>query len=74
LEDLVTVIDGRENLAIQIDRAPTGLRGYGRDAVRALLATAAFDEALTGYLPGDRASQARLPGLRQKLQAMAALT
>jgi predicted nucleotidyltransferase len=74
LEDLVTVIDGREQIAAEIDRAPAGLRGYVCEAVRTLLGTAAFDEALTGHLPGDRASQARLPGLRQKLQAIAALT
>ena len=73
LEDLVTVIDGREQIATEIDRAPAGLRAYVRDAVRALLGTTAFDEALPGHLPGDRASQQRLPGLRRKLQAIAAL-
>ena len=32
-----------------------------------------FGEALPGQLPSDRASQGRLPGLRQKLKAIAAL-
>lgn len=73
LEDLVTVIDGREEIAAEIDRAPAGLRGYVGDAVRTLLGTAAFDEALPGHLPGDRASQARLSSLRRKLHAIAAL-
>ena len=73
LEDLITVIDGREHIAAEIDRAPAGLRAYVRGAVRSLLATQTFDEALPGHLPADRASQQRLPSLRRKLQGIAAL-
>ncbi len=73
LEDLITVVDGREHIVAEVDRSPAGMRVYVRDAMRALLATPAFDEALPGHLPGDRASQQRLPGLRRKLQAIAAL-
>jgi hypothetical protein len=73
LEDIITVVDGREQIVAEVERAPAGLRDYVRDAVRAWLALAAFDEALPGHLPGDRASQQRLPGLRRKLQEIAAL-
>jgi hypothetical protein len=73
LEDLITVIDGREQIVSEIDRAPAGLRTYVRDAVRSLLETPAFDEALPGHLPADRASQQRLPALRRKLQSIASL-
>jgi len=73
VEDLITVVDGREQIAAEVERAPAGLRNYARDAVRGWLALPAFDEALPGHLPGDRASQQRLPGLRRKLQEIAAL-
>ena len=73
LEDLITVVDGRERIAAEVERAPAGLRNYVCDAVRAWLALPAFDEALPGHLPGDRASPQRLPGLRRKLQEIAAL-
>lgn len=73
LEDIIAVLDGRAQIAAEVERAPAGLRDYVRDAVRAWLALSAFDEALPGHLPGDRASQQRLPGLRRKLQEIAAL-
>lgn len=28
LEDFITVIDGRENIVFEVDRAPAALRGY----------------------------------------------
>jgi hypothetical protein len=41
--------------------------------VRNLIAIPVFNEALPGHLPPDRASQQRLPSLRQKLQAITML-
>jgi hypothetical protein len=38
-----------------------------------LLATPAFIDALPGHLPGDAASQARVPDLEDKLRALARL-
>jgi predicted nucleotidyltransferase len=73
LEDLVTVFDGRENIAAEVDQAGPELRSYVIAAVRALVADPRFNEALPGHLPPDRASQQRLPKLRAKLQAVAAL-
>ena len=74
LEDFVTVIDGRANIAGEIDRAPAALRQYLVKAMRSLLATPSFDEALPGHLPLDSASQKRLRPLRAKLQAIANLS
>ncbi len=74
LEDFITVVDGRENIAAEVEAAPVTLRGYVAAAVRSLSENPAFQEALTGHLPGDSASQRRLPGLRSKLRAIAALT
>jgi hypothetical protein len=73
LEDFIAVVDGRERIAAEVESTPTALRSYVIRSVHALLAIPAFDEALSGHLPGDRASQQRLPGLRKKLQAIAAL-
>jgi len=73
LEDFIAVVDGRERMAVEVDTAPTVLESYVISSVHALLAIPAFDEALPGHLPGDRASQQRLAGLRRKLHAIGAL-
>jgi predicted nucleotidyltransferase len=73
IEDLVAVIDGREHIVDELDTASEGLRRYLVNAVKALLNTADFEEALPGYLPSDRASQQRVPLLRRKLAEIAAL-
>ena len=54
-----------------VDHAPATLRNCLRTAVRTLLAEAAFDAALSGYLPAAEASQMRLPKLRAKLRGIA---
>ena len=74
LEDFITVVDGRADIVTVVDQAPAELRRYLISAVRTLLAVRAFDEALPGQLPPDQASQQRLPLLRQKLAAIAALS
>lgn len=73
LEDLVAVIDGREQIVAEVDRAPASLRGYVIESVQHLIDSPAFNEALAGHLPADRASQQRLPSLRGKLHGIAAL-
>ena len=73
MEDFVTVIDGRDGIVAEVDAAPAGLRGYLIGAVRTLVATRAFDDALPAHLPSDEGSQMRLPGLRRKLREIAAL-
>lgn len=73
LEDFVTVIDGRADIVAEINRAPAALRSYVIGAVRGLMRDAAFDEALSGHLPSDRASQQRLPLLRAKLRDIASM-
>jgi hypothetical protein len=74
LEDFITVIDGRENIVAEVNHTtPTPLRSYVIESARRLRSVPLFDEALSGHLPPDRASQQRLPALRRKLQAIAAL-
>lgn len=63
LEDFITVIDGRPELLAEVTAAPSALRDYLANEVWKLLATPVFLDALPGYLPGDAASQLRLPVL-----------
>ncbi|MSU50642.1 MAG: hypothetical protein EXS37_16400 [Opitutus sp.] len=74
LEDFITVIDGRDNIVAEVSHTtPAPLSSYVIESVRRLMAAPLFNEALPGHLPPDRASQQRLPALRRKLQAIAAL-
>lgn len=71
LEDFITVVDGRPELLAEITDAPSVLQDCLADEVRQLLAASVFIDALPGYLPGDAASQQRLPGLLKYLQSIA---
>ncbi len=72
LEDIISVIDGRDMLLAEIAAAPADVRTYLSETIRRLLETPAFVDSLPGHLPGDAASQARLPHVRAKLQRIAA--
>lgn len=73
LGDLVSVIDGRDELVAECQCLDTELKAYLRGWMCRLLATPAFLDALPGHLPGDAASQARLPDLTDKLHLLAEL-
>jgi predicted nucleotidyltransferase len=71
LEDVLTVVDGREELIAEIRASPAELREYLADQLSTLLAAADFIQAIPGHLPGDPASQARAPVLLQRLRLVA---
>jgi predicted nucleotidyltransferase len=71
LEDVISVIDGRDELMAEVNAADKTLKQYLGDQLRGLLATRAFQDALPGYLSGDSATQARLPQLMEKLRSLA---
>ena len=73
LGDLISIIDGRDELMAECRQLDDDLKDYLRGWVSRLLATPAFHEALPGHLPGDAASQARLPDLEDKLRLLAKL-
>lgn len=73
LEDVITVIDGREELLEEIRASDSELRKYIADELTNLLTDNEFQLALSGHLPGDVASQARLPELMRRLRAIAKL-
>jgi len=71
LEDLITVIDGRERIVEEVAAADPALCAYVTKAMAALGGSRDFMEALPGHLPPDAASQGRLAGLRRKLNGIA---
>jgi hypothetical protein len=60
LEDIVTIVDGRPELAGEVHLAPTDLQKYLSDQVGNLLSNRDFMEALPGHLLPDAANQQRL--------------
>jgi hypothetical protein len=73
LGDAISVIDGRDALLSECRSAPDELRTYLSRRWADLLNTPSFLEALPGHLPGDGASQQRLPELLDKLGGLARL-
>jgi hypothetical protein len=71
LEDITTLIDGRPELVDEVAAASSELHGYLATKFQTLLQTEAFVEALPGHLPGDAASQARVPLILERLRKMA---
>jgi hypothetical protein len=70
LEDVVLLVDGREELATEVAAAPAELREFLAAEIDDLLRRPAFKDALFGFLRADMASQARadtvvLPRLRE---------
>ena len=70
LEDVVTVVDGRPALIDELRDAPEDLRTYIATEISALLSTPQFLDALLGHLPGDSASQSRVPLVINMLEAL----
>jgi hypothetical protein len=70
LEDIVTVIDGRPELFDEVQASNDSVREYLHEHVNSLLSDDAFLTALAGHLPGDAASQARLPTLLGRLRRL----
>ncbi|MBI2312884.1 MAG: hypothetical protein HYU77_10320 [Betaproteobacteria bacterium] len=71
LGDALAVIDGREELLAEFEDADAEVASFVGDMVAKLLATPKFASYLPGHLPGDEASQARLPELEAKLARLA---
>jgi predicted nucleotidyltransferase len=70
LEDIVTVINGRNEVLEEVAASTNDVREYLRERITQLLAEDAFITALPGHLPGDAASQARLPLILERLRRL----
>lgn len=73
LGDLIAVVDGRDSLLGECEVSSSELRSYLRERFSNLIQSRGFWDALPGHLPGDMASQERLPELERKLRALANL-
>ena len=73
LEDLITVIDGRQELIVEIQNSGNELRHYLAAEMNKLLEESDFQLAMPGHFPGDAASQARLPELLRRMRLIAQL-
>ena len=70
LGDLLALIDGRESLVSECAACTSDFKIYLKTKLERLLSVRAFLEALPGHLPGDAASQARVPDLTGKLERL----
>lgn len=73
LEDFITVIDGRPELLLEITSSPRALQDYLAKEIQQLMAKPVFLDAMPGYLPGDSASQRRLPALFKQLRNISSI-
>lgn len=73
LEDIVAVLDGRPQVVEEVEHAEATLRTVLAKRFRALLADNRFTEAISGHLPSDAVSQARLPIVLDRIKNIAAL-
>jgi predicted nucleotidyltransferase len=71
LEDIVAVLDGRAEIVNEVRRSDAALRRHLATRFDALLRDPRFLEALPGHMPGDTASQARLPLIVARIQELA---
>jgi hypothetical protein len=67
LEDLITVVDGRPELANELRSAPDDVRLFIAREIIQMLNTASFIDALPGYLLPDSASQSRMSIVLERL-------
>jgi predicted nucleotidyltransferase len=71
--DIISVIDGRASLLNECYESLAPLRAYLAAQFQHLLTYRSFVDALSGHLPPDGASQARLPDLLIKIQRISEL-
>lgn len=68
MEDIVAVIDGRPEIADEIQSSETRLKIHLATRFEKLLQDQRFTDALPGHLQSDAASQARLPVLLERIK------
>ena len=73
LEDIIAVVDRRPELIEECSTMPAELREYLAQEFSALFANADFETTIAGHLPGDAASQNRLPKLKTALRRFTSL-
>jgi hypothetical protein len=67
LEDLIAVVDGRAELAGEIEAAANDVRSYLAKEIEKLLLIREFNDAVPGYVPPDAARQERIGTIISRL-------
>lgn len=73
LEDVIAVVDGRPELAQEIQAAREDVRSYLAQEIKKLCDAREFLDALPGHLPPDAASQERTGAILGRLKQIASL-
>lgn len=73
MEDIVNVVDGREELLNEVKVSSDDLQEYLREEFDELLSDESFVEQLSGHFAGDGASQARVPVVLSRLRGLAGI-
>jgi len=73
IEDIVAVLDGRPEVAEEIEQASNELRRHLIYRFQELLNNPYFREALPGNMPPDEANQARVPIIVKRINKIASL-
>jgi hypothetical protein len=71
IEDIISVLDGSLEVVNEVLQAESGLRTFLAEQFAQLLADMRFEQAVPGHLPGDMASQARVPLILERRQQIA---
>lgn len=70
LEDIITVLDGREELIKEIQTSSDELQEYFRIEFKTLMSNGRFVESIPGHMYPDVASQSRVSLLMKKIQTL----
>ena len=71
LEDVIAVVDGRQELVGEIKAAQSDVRSYIGKEIARLLVAREFLDALPGHLPPDSANQERITTVTARLREIA---
>jgi predicted nucleotidyltransferase len=71
IEDIVAVLDGRPGIAEEVKRAEPDLRQELSDRFITMLNDKRFVEAVSGHMPTDDTSQARVPIIMKVIEVIA---
>jgi hypothetical protein len=71
VEDIISVLDGRPEVVNEVLQGEPGLRAFLAKRFAQLLQDVRFEQAVPGHLPGDMASQERVPLILERMQQIA---
>jgi hypothetical protein len=71
MEDIIAVLDGRPEIISEVKQVDEVLHKHLSERFTRLLHDVNFVDSLPGHLPGDAASQARLPLVMERIAAIA---